>query len=157
MKIINAFIVSLVLGFASIVHANPNICTPPIYPLIDSDLTTSRSFTLVRNTHSSANILKVGIKHDDSASGSVTRIDMVCYDVGVDTTNYLMQSISVSAGTGTSSDAAWQKTVSGSEDKNWSWRVDVLGFPVVKCTLSAGAGTGHANDRLDVTYQLCRG
>ena len=137
--------------------ARGGVCTPRVAAIEDSDLTSSRSFTATRNTrHSHMGWLKVRVNHNDSANGTVTRVDMTCVEVDRDSVEFILQDCSISSGVCTSSDVDWQKTVSGSEDKKWVWRVDVSALKSVKCTFDAGAGTGHADDAFDVDYQYCQ-
>lgn len=158
----------LILGLLCITSAayadkEKHICTGLVEGLDDSDLVSARSFTTTRSNdnRSAFNLLNVYIDHDDSANGTVTRVDMTC--VGItdnldspgSTEEFIIQVCSVSSGVCTSSDNDFQKTVSGTEDKKWIWRVDVSGLQNIKCTFDAGAGSGHADDRLDVDYQFC--
>lgn len=148
--------VALLAYLSSAEAQSAGICTPLVKSIVDSDLSSARSFTATRNSLSTdTSILKVNILHDDSAAGTVTRVDMTCVEVDRDSIELTLQDCAVAAGVCTSSDVSWQKTLSGAEDKNWPWRVDVESLQSVKCTISAGAGSGHANDRLDVHYQYC--
>lgn len=94
-------------------------------------------------------ILAVTLNH--SANTSSTDVGMTCTespDGGV--TNGVIQECQNASGNCTSNDARWTKAISGV--KVWPWRVNVLGFRDVTCTLtSTGAA---ATDLISVQYHL---
>ena len=95
-------------------------------------------------------VLSLYVKLTD-ANSSVTNISMSCtgsHDGG--TTDYTLQSCAVAAGTCTSTNAAWSKTLTA--QGNWIWRVDILGYQEVECTFTDTGGL--VADTLDVTGTL---
>lgn len=90
------------------------------------------------------------VDHTD-ANSSVTTVTMTCYSGQTSTTTsstgHILQSVSVSAGVGTSSDLTFVKSVAGS--KKWFWSIDTRGATYVICYFSFG-GTPAAADLLTV-------
>ncbi len=101
-----------------------------------------RSFT-VNNSAFGMGVLWLFIK--ETRDGGLSNVTMSCTASEDDnTTDYLLQDCSVAAGVCSSSDASWSQTIAA--NKNWIWRVDVLGVPGdLECTFSfTGGDAGDA-------------
>lgn len=125
--------------------------------LIDAAvMTSSPSFSINRpNLDGGFDLFMLLIKLTD-ADTSITRFDLTCTasDDG-NTTDYFIQDCTVAAGVATCVDAGvWRKASPGS--KNWSYRLDVSGWPDIECTATVGTGAATATiDKLSVTGRFC--
>lgn len=86
------------------------------------------------------------------ADNGVSAITMSCTgSKNNNTTDYTLQSVDVSAGVGTSTDASWVKNP-GANTTRWPWRIDIAGFPSVECTFTDTGG--DASDSIAVDLSL---
>lgn len=93
----------------------------------------------------------MGIFQVDFTYNAATAVALACEaSINNQTSWATLQSCSVSSGTCTSSDASWSKATSASD--TWLWRVDFLGAPDVKCTVSCTGG--GASDTFTVYGRL---
>jgi len=102
----------------------------------NQDLTASRTATVAIDLTKGFAVWVLYINHTNTAA---TALAMTCtgsHDNNV--TKYVIQSCSVSSGVCTSDDASWSKTVSG--NKNWPWRVNILGYRDAQCVFTDTAG-----------------
>ena len=91
------------------------------------------------------------------ANDSVTALTMTCTgSMDNNTTDYTLQSVSVSSGVGTGSNSSWVFDPSGvTSPKRWLWRVDIEGIEDVECTFTDTGGV--VADILDVSVYLGAG
>lgn len=144
---------ALALLFATPAFAKPTASQPGLlnYPVATG--ISAETFAAARTTDTISipggnyNLLVLKINYSASAnSGDIT---MTCYE-GETTDPYVIQSVTVAKGVGTSVDASWLKAVTGT--KKFPWRVDVTGFINVHCTLDHSSGA--AGDVFTVTGYL---
>jgi hypothetical protein len=87
---------------------------------------------------------------DHSVNTTSTDITMTVTESPDGANDYELQSVLVSSGVGSSNDASWSKTVAAA--KKFVWRVNVLGFKTVTCTI---ASTGAAaTDLISATARM---
>lgn len=136
-----------------------NRCSGWTTALSGSDLSSDRSFTMeIGERGQLYKIAAFRVKHTDSANGSVTEITINLDDVDESDSDheYDVTSTDVSAGVGTTTKATNVYSLPGGDgSESYVTRMNVSNYDVVKATISASAGTGHADDDLKVMYNLC--
>jgi hypothetical protein len=111
----------------------------------------SRSFE-VENKSGGLGLLIVYITYvEDNTSTSAVTMTCTASDDN-NTTDYKMQSCTVSSGACTSSDASWTLDPDNTGTTYWVWRVDVEGYEDFECTFAFTGG--EAADLLTAKYQL---
>lgn len=120
----------------------------------DQGLDATRTFEINHDVEGEVwGVMVVYVQVTD-ADDSVDALTMSCStSLDNNNTNYAIQSITASAGVGTSTDASWVKDASSiASPKRWAWRVDIEGMADVRCSFSQAAGA--AADKLDVSVSL---
>ena len=111
----------------------------------------SRTFVLPLDTGfttKSGAAYQMAVLHFKFTYNAASKVAMTCYasdDYG--STSFTLQECTNDTGVCTSSDASWEKAVTGSA--NWVWRVDVSGTTYESCIITFTSG--GASDALTVS------
>jgi hypothetical protein len=82
-------------------------------------------------------VVYLAVTEDNDGTPNITMTCNGSIDEGV-TYNYPLQAIEATLGVGTSYNASWLKpTITQNATSRWPWRVDILGFPHVRCSVSS--------------------